>query len=39
MLLLTFAVGVRCFTDFGQGLKQSKLAGEDLAFLSTSCFI
>jgi len=26
MLLLTFAVGVRCFADFGRGLKQSKIA-------------
>jgi len=26
LLLLTLAVGVRCFADFGQGLKQSKLA-------------
>jgi len=26
LLLLTFVVGVRCFADFGRGLKQSKLA-------------
>jgi len=26
LLLLTFAVGIRCFADFGQGLKQSKVA-------------
>lgn len=31
LLLLTFAVGVRCFKDFKKGLRQSKLAGKRIS--------
>jgi hypothetical protein len=28
LLLATFGVGVRCFTDFGKGLYDSKTSGQ-----------